>query len=171
MFSNRIWNYTDKQSELFIKEVRRTIASDMLVQGKKPSTVAKNIVGFGNPKLSRQQIQNNASTLLYTEATHIIEESSAEASQEWGLTHYIYLATLDKRTSNVCEDLDGTRHVYKDRQAGTNFAPMHPNCRSTHYDDIPNNRYDVRSSRKSGRTVQEVPHDMKYSEWIDKFKL
>lgn len=90
---------SQKQSDLFIKEVRRTIASDLLAQGKHPSTVAKNLVGFGNPILSKQQIQKNASRLLYTEATHIIEEANAEASQQWGITHYIFLATLDKRTS------------------------------------------------------------------------
>ena len=102
--------------------------------------------------------------MLYTEATHIIEEASVEASMEWGLTHYVYLATLDNRTSSICQRLDGTRHAFKDRQAGTNFAAMHPLCRSTHYDDIPNALYGYRTSRKNGKTVQEVPHGMTYKQ-------
>jgi len=83
---------------------------------------------------------------------------------EWGLTHYVYLATLDNRTSSICQRLDGTRHAFKDRQAGTNFAAMHPLCRSTHYDDIPNALYGYRTSRKNGKTVQEVPHGMTYKQ-------
>ncbi len=86
------------------------------------------------------------------------------------MTHYIFLATLDKRTSQPCHDLDGTRHSFKDRQAGTNFAPMHANCRSTHYNDITSNLYGYRASRKGGKTVHEVPHDMTFSYWKKEFK-
>ncbi|MCT4599047.1 MAG: minor capsid protein [Vallitalea sp.] len=88
----------------------------------------------------------------------------------WSLTHYIYIATLDTKTSSVCHSLDGTRHAFKDRQAGTNFAPMHPNCRSTHYDDIPNELYGYRASRKNDDTVYQVPHDMTFSNWVTNFR-
>jgi SPP1 gp7 family putative phage head morphogenesis protein len=165
MFSDRIWDMTDRQADAFTKAVRRTIASDMVAMGKHPSRVAKNVVGFGNPALSKQQIKQNATRLLYTEATHIIEEANVKVSEEWGITHYIYLATLDNKTSTVCQRLDGSRYAFKDRIAGTNFAPMHPNCRSTHYDDIPNNLYGKRASRnKDGKTVHEVPHDVTYEQ-------
>lgn len=74
-------------------------------------------------------------------------------------------------SSSVCQDLDGIRHAFKDRQAGTNFSPMYPLCRSTHYDDIPNVLYGYRASRKNGKTVHEVPHDMTFSDWVAVFKL
>ena len=38
---------------------------------------------------------------------------------------------LDSRTSKICNELDGKRFKVKDRQAGTNYPPMHPFCRST----------------------------------------
>lgn len=52
MFSDRIWDYVDQESKNFIKAVRRTIASDIIAQGKNPRTVARDIVGFGKPSQS-----------------------------------------------------------------------------------------------------------------------
>lgn len=166
MFSERIWEYTDNEATNFIKAVRRTIASGAVAQGKNPRTLAKDIVGFGKPSLSASQLKFNATRLLYTEATHILSEAEADVSKEWGLTDYVFLATLDERTSPICQSLDGQQFKYKDRKVGTNFPPMHPLCRSTFYDVVPDALYTKRASRgKDGQTVHEIPAHATYKQW------
>ncbi len=166
MFSDRIWNYVDKEATNFTKAIRRTIASDIITMGKHPKTVAKNLVGFGHPDLSPSTLRYNSTRLLYTEASHVMAEAEAEVSMEWGITYYFYLATFDDRTSEICGELDGQRFEYKNRQAGTNFPPMHPNCRSTTYDDIKNNLYDKRGARDlTGKGIDYVPYDVTYKQW------
>lgn len=73
----------------------------------------KNLVSIGSLALSKQQIKQNTSSLLYTEATHIIEEANAKFSEEWGITHYIYLATLDNKISPMLQRLDGKNMLSK----------------------------------------------------------
>lgn len=53
-----------------------------------------------------------------------------------GLDGYIFLATLDLGTSDICQFLDGKRFKLKDAQVGKNYPPMHPNCRSTTIPDV-----------------------------------
>ena len=166
MFSNRIWEYVNNESTNFIKAVRKTIASGAVAQGKNPSTLAKEIVGFGKQSLSASQLKFNATRLLYTEASHILAEAEADVSNEWGLTEYVFLATLDDNTSKICQSLDGQTFNYKDRKVGTNYPPMHPLCRSTTYDVVPNSLYTKRASRgKDGKTVHEIPANVTYSQW------
>jgi len=77
---------------------------------------------------------------------------------------------LGGSTSSHVLTLPSTRYPYKDKQAGTNFAPMHPHFRSAHYDDIPSNLYGYRASRRNGKTVQEITHNVTFKEWIQKYK-
>lgn len=166
IFSDRLWDYKNKDTQKLVNAVRRTIASDIISMGKNPMTVASDLTGFGNPRLSASQIKFNTSRLLYTEASYIISEASAEVSQEWGIEEYTFLATLDNRTSSICRDLDGSTFKYKDKQVGTNYPPMHPLCRSTTYDVIPRPIYETRASRtKEGKTVQEIPFNVNYEQW------
>lgn len=166
MFSDRIWEYTDKETTNFIKAVRKTIASGAVAQGKNPRTLAKEIVGFGKPSLSASQLKFNATRLLYTEATHILSEAEADVADEWGIKEYTFLATLDKRTSTICQSLDGQTFKYKERKTGTNFPPMHPLCRSTFYDVVPDALYTQRASRgKDGQTIYEIPATVTYKQW------
>ena len=166
MFSDRIWKMVDSQTDAFVNEVRKTVAGNILTMGQNPQKVAKNLVGFGDPRLSKETIRRNSETLLMTESTRISEEAEADSSQELGLTHYVYLSVLDERTSPTCRNLDGQRFEYKERMAGTNFPPMHPRCRSSHYADIPDNKYTNRSYRgKDGKTAQDIPHHVTYKQW------
>ncbi len=166
MFSERIWEYVDQESRNFIKAVRRVIASDIIAQGKNPKTVARDIVGFGKPSMSASRLKFNATRLLYTEASHVIAEAEADVAKEWGIKEYVYLATLDERTSAICQSLDGKKFEYKNRQTGINYPPMHPMCRSTVYDVVPNVFYTRRASRGvDGKTIHEIPANVTYKQW------
>lgn len=73
----------------------------------------------------------DAYRLIYTEGTYVMNEATIRPFEEEGFTHYTYSAILDSKTSEVCEELNGQTFAIKDRQAGVNFPPMHPRCRSS----------------------------------------
>ena len=50
--------------------------------------------------------------------------------KQLSISDYIYCAILDDRTSKICKQLDGNTFSISQAQAGVNFPPMHPNCRS-----------------------------------------
>lgn len=74
---------------------------------------------------------NNASRLVRTEITYVHNQCSVERYQEMGLEEYEYVAEMDDRTSEICQELNGKVFKLSDAQPGENLPPMHPNCRST----------------------------------------
>ena len=71
-----------------------------------------------------------ADRLVRTETNHFHNEADAMAYEEMDVEKYVFLATLDTRTSSICQSLDNEVIELKDRKVGVNFPPMHPNCRS-----------------------------------------
>ncbi|KYG90374.1 hypothetical protein A0U40_18230 [[Bacillus] sp. KCTC 13219] len=84
--------------------------------------------------------------------------------EQLGADRYQFLATLDLRTSDICASLDGKKFATKDKQAGVNCPPMHPNCRSTTIPVVEYDAEEVRLAKLNG-TYYEVPATMTYDEW------
>ena len=72
-----------------------------------------------------------ADRLARTELTFIQNQAIYDRYKEAGISEYKYAAYLDKRTSEVCKNLNGKIFNMADAQVGVNFPPLHPNCRST----------------------------------------
>lgn len=113
-----------------------------------------------------------AKTLVRTEAAYIYEKSTMEGYMECGIERYAFLATLDYKTSEICQEMDGKTFKVKDAVPGINFPPMHPNCRSTTVCDFPEEdekkKKTTRVARNSNGKLYEVPADMTYQEWKEK---
>lgn len=73
----------------------------------------------------------NAMRLVRTETTHVHEQSALQFYKDTGVKKYEYMAYIDERTSETCTELNGKKFFVEDAEVGTNFPPMHPNCRST----------------------------------------
>ncbi len=69
--------------------------------------------------------------LVRTEASHFHNQAELEAYKELEIEQYVFLATLDGKTSTICQDLDGKVFPISKSEEGVNFPPMHPRCRST----------------------------------------
>jgi len=94
--------------------------------GTSPESIARKIRPFVSGDTARRDIRTVVRSLLgeaneranqkfYTENGKYIEE-------------YLYMATLDSRTSSLCRSLDGRR--FKTREPW--YTPkLHPNCRSS----------------------------------------
>ena len=118
-YSQRIWGNTDILAESLSEIVGGAMLS-----------------GQGIAKTSRQvQERFNVSKyyaerLVRTEVNHFNNEADAMAYEEMDVDKYVFLATLDTRTSTICQNLDNKVFELKNRRVGENYPPMHPNCRS-----------------------------------------
>ena len=120
-FSDRIW--ADKARLI---DTLNTAIPQGVALGQNPRKVAQTIAKSMNTRYS------NAERLARTEMNHICNESARIAYNEVPevLQEYKIVATLDNRTSDICQNQDG--HVYKmsEWEEGITAPPFHPSCRS-----------------------------------------
>ena len=159
-YSDRIWHNTralaqDLKQELLIN----------LVTGRTDNEVADIIAN------KYAQGASNARRLVRTESCNLANQMEMQSYEECGIETYIYVATLDLRTSTVCRKLDGKRFKVSEQQPGLNCPPMHPWCRSTTICDISDQELSQMQRRArnpvTGRT-ETVPASMTYVQWYDK---
>lgn len=160
-YSKRIWKNTD--------DLAKTIKDELLVSlltGRTDRETAAVITEkFGGGAIAARR-------LIRTESCFFASELTAQAYKECGIKKYRYVATLDLRTSKICRELDGEVFLVSERQAGKNYPPMHPWCRSTTISDIDDETLS-RMTRaaynpETGRT-EKVPANMTYDEWYQKY--
>lgn len=115
---------------------------------------------------------NAAKTLVRTETAYVFEQSTMAAYKQCDVEWYEFLATLDGKTSEVCQNLDGKHFKVKDAVPGKNCPPMHPNCRSTTVcwfpDEEEKKKRTSRLAKNDNGKYYEVPADMTYKEWCKK---
>lgn len=116
----------------------------------------------------KMKISNNvAITLINTEITNSSNQATLFGYQESGIVkQYQFLATLDDRTSDTCQDLDQEVFDLDKAVTGLNMPPMHPNCRSTTIAYFDNSLDALtRIARDLGGNSFLVPGDMTYSQY------
>lgn len=113
-----------------------------------------------------------AKTLVRTETAYVYEKSTMEGYGACGIEWYEFLATLDHKTSEICQEMDGKHFRVKDAVPGKNYPPMHPNCRSTTVCWFPEEEVKkartTRTAKNENGGYYEVPADMTYKDWRDK---
>lgn len=113
-----------------------------------------------------------AKTLVRTETAYIYERSTMDGYRECGIEWYEFLATLDHKTSEICQEMDGKHFRVKDAVPGKNYPPMHPNCRSTTVCYFPKEETQkaqtTRVAKNESGRYYKVPADMTYKEWKEK---
>lgn len=160
-YSKRIWNNTDKLANDL---------EDILTQGL--------LIGISGKKMANQISKKmdsgryEANRLIRTEVNYIAGQARLKCYEDIGTEKYIFIATLDTRTSIQCQKLDKTIHLVKDAKVGVNYPPMHPNCRSVDSAYIEGKDYSKLKRRArnpiTGKT-ELVPADMTYGEWKQKY--
>lgn len=157
LFSERIWGRVDN--------LNKSIQQELLAQfmtGRSYQKTAKEI----EDRLAVSSMA--ARRLVRTESTYIANEAELESYRECGIDKFQFVATLDMRTSDLCQQMDGKEFAVKDASPGTNIPPLHPWCRSTTIavidgaitDNLKRNARDP----KTGKNYK-VPADTTYQEW------
>jgi SPP1 gp7 family putative phage head morphogenesis protein len=118
-YSQRIWGNTD-----ILAQSVSEIVGGALLSGQSIAKTSRQI---------RERFDVSkyyADRLVRTETNHFNNEADAMAYEEMDVEMYVFMATLDTRTSTKCQELDGEKFPLKEREVGKNYPPMHPNCRS-----------------------------------------
>ena len=160
-YSDRIWTDKDRLTIAMGQIIPRGIAL-----GNNPRIIGKDIADQLDVRRSYGE------RLARTEFSQIANEASFDAYKEVGIESYQYLATLDHRTSEICQDLDNKVFALSEKMVGVNFPPAHPNCRSTTIPFFPEDEID-RMFAKSERIARDpktgksylVSASMTYREW------
>ena len=106
--------------------------------------------------------------MLDSETTRVVNEAHILAMLDEGYDKYLYLATLDSRTSVKCRGLDNKVFKISERTIGVNFPPSHTNCRciTVPYDKGRKNRV---ATNEDGEEII-VDAKMSYSEWLKQYE-
>lgn len=165
-YSSRIWNNNDK----FIEKLSRTIEVGCMT-GLSLSELEERIVDdcIGADSDSGQRYC--ASRLIRTEVNYFSNQGIIMGYREAGIKRYLFVATLDLKTSEVCRRLDLKSFSVSEAQTGVNLPPMHPFCRSVTIPDT-GSRTGTRWARNpiTGESIT-VPADMTYQQWYEKYAL
>lgn len=158
-YSQRLWSNRTKIKNAMVEEL-----TQMLIQGKGVKETSKALSKRLDADLK------NCIRLIQTEHSYFMSESTAKAYEELGVEKYQFVATLDKRTSEICQSLDGKIFDLKDRVVGVNASPLHVNCRSCEIPYIDNN-YSTRFARDNKGKRIEIDSSMTYKEWAKIYKI
>jgi SPP1 gp7 family putative phage head morphogenesis protein len=157
-FSARIWTNTGVLAD----KLQETITAGFL-SGASISKMRREIEPLTNAG------KYAAARIIRTEVNYFQNQAELLALKEAGIKHYVFLATLDSRTSEICRELDLKAFDVDKAEPGVNYPPMHPNCRSTVYGEIEGFAPLARRARdpETGENTV-VPGDMNYREWYEK---
>lgn len=159
-FSDRIWTNKSK----LVNELHNEL-TQMAILGKAPDEAIRNI----SKKMNTSK--TNAGRLVMTESAYFSSVSQKDAFNDLDVEQFEIVATLDSRTSNICQDLDGHVFDMKDFEAGVTAPPFHVYCRTTtvpYFDDEFNVGERAARDPDTGKTYY-VPSDLKYGDWKKSF--
>lgn len=159
-FSERIW----KQRAQLVNELHTQITQS-LIRGQSPEAAINAI--SEKFKVSKGQ----AGRLVMTETAFFHSAGQKDMFKEMDVEEYEIVATLDNRTSQICQDLDGTHRPMSEFEPGVTAPPFHCWCRSTTvpYFDDEFTEDEERAARDDEGNTYNVPSNMTYHEWKDKF--
>ena len=124
-FSEKTWYSTTQ----LVKNLNVLLPQQFLL-GRSTQDIAKELSKTMNtPRYA-------AEALVRTEGSNIAAQADMNFYQRAGIESYEFMATLDSRTSEICQMLDGMHFKVKDAATGVNLPPMHTNCRSTTLPDV-----------------------------------
>lgn len=160
-YSGRIWRNT----QFLAEELKEELLINLLT-GRTERETAQMIAERFSVGASK------ARRLVRTESCYLTNQMEILSYEECGIETYIFVATLDLRTSEICRSLDGKRFKVSEQQPGKNCPPMHPWCRSTTICGISDEELAEMKRRardpENGKTYT-VPANMTYEEWYRKY--
>ncbi len=158
-YSQRIWKNTDYLADA----LSYTIGGAMLSGQSIEKTTRQIKERFNVSKYYAER-------LVRTETNHFHNEADAMAYESMDIKKYVFVATLDSRTSEICQNHDNKVYNYKDKETGVNYPPLHPNCRSKTRGYISEEveRTLKRRARNPITGKTEVIDNISYKDWAKK---
>lgn len=160
-FSSRVWSNKEK----LVRELNTTLTQGIIL-GKDPSKVISQMS-------ERLRVSKAvAGRLVMTESAAFASAAQKDCFKELDVEKYQILATLDSRTSAICQEIDGKIFKMSEWEVGVTAPPFHVWCRTTtipYFDDW--EEFGItpeRAARGEDGKTYYVPADMTYEDWISK---
>jgi len=157
-FSAKIW----RDRNLLINTLH-TELTQSFARGESP----ERMISVIQKKMNTSR--TNAARLVQTEQAFFSAASQRDAFKTLGVERYEVVATLDSKTSDICQSMDGKVFALNDYQPGVTANPFHPRCRTTtapfFEDDVDSKRF----SRGADGKVEYISSNIKYPEWKNRF--
>lgn len=160
-YSDRIWSNTGALASSVKDELLVSLMTGRSVRDTSQAIAERFEVG-----------QNKARRLVRTESAFFHNQMELLSYEDAEITKYKFVAVLDRRTSEICQEHDNKVYDTDKAVPGVNYPPLHPWCRSTtiaHDEDIDYSKLERRARNPETGKVEYVPADMSYKEWYDKY--
>lgn len=157
-FSDRLWRDKTKLINTLQSELVQS-----LIRGTPQDKVVKSFADKMNVSLSQ------AGRLIATETAYFASLAEKDSMEKLGTKQYEILATLDRRTSDICRHLDGKVFNVSDFQAGITAPPFHCWCRSCTIPHIKKLSGSRRAARGDDGKTYYIDGNMKYNDWKQVF--
>lgn len=153
MFSDRIW---DNKTKL-VKSVRHHVEQAM-IQGKSVEKIARQV------KKDFEVSAYESKRLINTEVARCVSQAQDEIYKQSDVVKkVIYDATLDMKTSEICQKLDGK---YFDKNSDYPKIPQHPNCRSCYIPVVDGWSPSRKRVNEGNKPIEDYSN---YEDWKKKF--
>nr|DAX81777.1 MAG TPA: minor capsid protein [Caudoviricetes sp.] len=160
-YSDRIWSNTGALASSVKDELLVSLMTGRSVRDTSQAIAERFEVG-----------QNKARRLIRTESAFFHNQMELLSYEDAEITKYKFVAVLDRRTSEICQEHDNKVYDTDKAIPGVNYPPLHPWCRSTtiaHDEDIDYSKLERRARNPETGKVEYVPADMSYKEWYSKY--
>ena len=157
-FSDRIW-----KSKTQLLNSLETELTQMCILGKDP----QQSIDFIAKRMNVSKGQ--AGRLIMTEAAYFGSVAQKDCFNDLDVERYEIVATLDSRTSEICQQMDGKVFKMSDFQAGVTAPPFHTWCRTCTVPWFEDNNDGTRAARGEDGKTYQVPANMKYADWKEHF--
>ena len=118
-YSDRLWSNKNDLSKILQKEIK-----DFL-EGKTSINEISKVV-----KNRFNQNSFNTQRLIANETARVQSEVNEEWANDYGVEYQLFMATLDKKTSEICRALDGNVYDINDSNKPIPPTGTHVGCRS-----------------------------------------
>lgn len=159
-YSSRVW----KNTNILADKLSKTITSGM-ISGKSIPKMVKELEELSDYG------KYAAERLVRTETTYFSNQASIESYKECDIERYIFIATLDLRTSKQCRQHDRKIYYVSKGIPGKNLPPLHTWCRSTTraYLGEKYMKHIRRRARDPETGKSYLVDNISYKEWKKKF--
>ena len=155
-FSSSIWQDKNKLSQSL-----QSLIPQQFIIGTSTQNIARQL----RDKLNVSY--RNAIRLARTETNFVANMGMEDTYKRAGVEKYQVLATLDSRTSDICQEMDGYIGELSKAVPGVNYPPFHPNCRTTTIPYFDDEETEQRIARNEDNE-NEFDENMSYGEWAKK---
>lgn len=160
-YSDRIWSNTGALASSVKDELLVSLMTGRSVRDTSQAIAERFEVG-----------QNKARRLIRTESAFFHNQMELLSYEDAEITKYKFVAVLDRRTSEICQEHDNKVYDTDKAVPGVNYPPLHPWCRSTtiaYDEDADYSKLERRARNPETGKTELVPADMSYKEWYDKY--